>query len=102
MIYAHRFAYEAFVAPIPDGMHIDHLCAVKHCVNPAHMELVKPAENTRRGAPRRVGKGTMTHCRNGHELTAENVYAPADGRRRCLICARERNRAWIRAKRARG
>lgn len=31
---AHRESYEAFRGPIPPGLHIDHLCRVRHCVNP--------------------------------------------------------------------
>lgn len=45
---AHRVAYEALVGPIPAGMTLDHLCCVKRCVNPAHLEPVAPAENLRR------------------------------------------------------
>lgn len=45
---AHRFAYEELVGPIPEGLTIDHLCRVKHCVNPAHLEPVTAEENTRR------------------------------------------------------
>lgn len=46
--YAHRWSYERFVAPIPDGLVIDHLCNVKRCVRPDHLEVVEIAENTRR------------------------------------------------------
>lgn len=45
---AHRVSYEAHVGPIPDGLQIDHLCAVTACVNPAHLEPVTAAENIRR------------------------------------------------------
>ena len=48
-VLAHRWAYEQLRGPIPDGMHIDHLCRVRHCVNPEHMEPVTPAENFHRG-----------------------------------------------------
>lgn len=45
---AHRYAYELEVGPIPDGLTIDHLCRVRHCVNPMHLEPVSGRENTRR------------------------------------------------------
>lgn len=47
---AHRFAYRLLVGPIPEGMELDHLCRTRHCVNPAHMEVVTHAENVRRSA----------------------------------------------------
>lgn len=45
---AHRWYYEQAHGTIPDGLQIDHLCKVRECVNPAHMEPVTPLENTRR------------------------------------------------------
>lgn len=47
-VRAHRWLYERWVGPIPDGMHLDHLCRTPACVNPAHLEPVTGAENTRR------------------------------------------------------
>lgn len=49
-IAAHRFAYEALVGPIPEGLELDHTCRVKRCVNPAHLEPVTHRENILRGA----------------------------------------------------
>jgi hypothetical protein len=49
LAYAHRLSYEKYIGPIPDGLHIAHLCRVRLCVNPNHLEAVAPGENTRRG-----------------------------------------------------
>lgn len=46
--YAHRVAYELAREPITDDLTVDHLCRVRLCVNPDHLELVTRAENTRR------------------------------------------------------
>ena len=48
-VYAHRYAYELLVGPIPDGLVIDHLCRNPSCVNPDHLEPVTHQENCRRG-----------------------------------------------------
>jgi len=53
---AHRVIYEREVGPIPDGLQLDHLCRVRICVNPEHMEPVTNAENARRGK-----RTTLTH-----------------------------------------
>lgn len=48
----HRIAYELWVGPIPDGLEIDHLCFVRHCLEPTHLEAVTHAENLRRARAR--------------------------------------------------
>jgi hypothetical protein len=52
-VRAHRVAYELVVGPIPAGLTLDHLCVVRHCVNPAHLEPVTAIENVVRGHARR-------------------------------------------------
>lgn len=47
--YAHRISFEIHRGPVPDGMHLDHLCRVRCCVNPDHLDPVSNAENARRG-----------------------------------------------------
>lgn len=79
---AHRFAYEFFVGPIPAGMQIDHLCRVRNCVRPDHLEPVTPGENTRRGAA-----ALGSHCKNGHEYTFDR-----HGHRICGECRNESRR----------
>lgn len=49
LVGAHRLAYEVHVGPIPKGYELDHLCRVRRCVNPAHLEPVTHSENVRRG-----------------------------------------------------
>ncbi len=71
-IYAHRFSYEMFVGPIPDHYEVDHLCLVRHCVNPEHLEAITLQENRRRRDLRR------THCPSGHSYTEENTYLWTD------------------------
>lgn len=46
---AHRWAYEEMVTEIPDGLFLDHLCRVRCCVRPDHLDPVTHAENVRRG-----------------------------------------------------
>jgi hypothetical protein len=49
LVTPHRFAYEAFVGPIPDGLELDHLCRNRSCANPFHCEPVTGQENVQRG-----------------------------------------------------
>jgi hypothetical protein len=78
---AYRVAYMLLVGPIPDGLHLDHLCRVVFCVNPAHLEPVTQQENNRRQA------AAITHCPQGHEYTPENTGYDR-GSRYCRICSR--------------
>ncbi len=92
---AHRWSYEYFIGPIPAGLQIDHLCRVRPCVNPRHLEPVTPLINTRRGGP-----ATKTHCRRGHEFTKDNTAYYRPGRRTCRECTRIIQREHYKPRRA--
>lgn len=50
----HIVFYERKYGPVPEGMELDHLCEVKSCCNPDHVEPVTHAENVRRGRNTRL------------------------------------------------
>ena len=100
-VLAHRVSYETYVGPIPEGLHIDHLCRTRACVNPRHLEPVTCGENTRRGNAIEATKKRfqeMTHCKNGHEFTPENTRMALDSKnhpyRACKASARENMRVY--------
>lgn len=100
---AHRVAYEALIGPIPEGMQLDHLCRVRRCVNPAHLEPVTMAVNIARGdvEARYEWNRAKTHCPQGHPYSATNTYHdPARPHRICRACSREASRRYDQRHRA--
>ena len=92
---AHRWAYEELVGPIPEALVIDHLCRIRNCVNPDHLEPVTPALNAGRSVP-----ANKTHCKSGHPLSGANLSFYGRGGRRCLACCRESTRRYMAKKEA--
>src|SRR5579859_2557119 len=86
-VYAHRAAYVLLRGDVPVGLELDHLCRVRRCVNPSHLEPVTRRENVLRGlAPSviRQVNAKKTACPRGHAYDGVNI----NGARICRTCAR--------------
>lgn len=89
---AHRVAYELMIAEIPAGLELDHLCRVRHCVNPWHLEPVTPLVNSQRstaGAVNAQRQLAITHCPQGHTYDDANTRIKKNGTRACRACDRD-------------
>lgn len=99
LVHAHRWVYERWVGPIPEGYDIDHTChnadlscrgghecPHRRCTRTDHLEAVPHVINARRG---RTGQylSERTHCDNGHAWTQANTLV-SRGYRRCRECHR--------------
>lgn len=92
---AHRAAYTILVGEIPAGLTIDHLCSVRSCVRPHHLEAVTLRENLRRAdvwRRRSEAQKALTHCPNGHPYSGDNLGLRKDGTRTCRACARRHSK----------
>lgn len=94
---AHRWAFAALRHPVPDSLTLDHLCRVRRCVNPWHLEAVASGTNTLRGDTIASRNAAKTACPRGHEYS--NVMEGERMRRRCMICQRESVKLCMRRKR---
>lgn len=84
LVLAHRWLYERWVGLIPDGLQMDHLCRVRACVNPDHLEVVTGSVNVQRA------RTLITHCPRGHEYNESNTRI-RQGRRFCQQCSLDRH-----------
>lgn len=92
---AHRAVYEHFVGPIPDGLTIDHLCRVRCCVNPDHLEPVTNRENILRGQSAKTGlpiEYLRGHCIHGHAIDGITNWRTRGRCRTCAVAESARNR----------
>lgn len=91
-VKVHRVAYELEIGPIPNGLSLDHLCRVRLCVNPKHLEPVTHHENVLRGDSVTAQNARQTHCRYGHPFDEENTIIWKGRRsRQCRICCVRRH-----------
>ena len=88
----HKAIWEEFNGPMPDGLQSDHLCRVRCCVNPAHIEAVTSSENNRRSMAPTGTNSRKTICIKGHALSGDNLIIKSDGNRECRTCRQSRDR----------
>jgi hypothetical protein len=93
LVPAHRWYYERTHGLVPEGLDLDHLCRVRACVNPDHLEPVTRRENLLRGETRTAANAAKTHCPQGHPYDEVNTYVRASGQRVCRRCNAIRNNA---------
>lgn len=87
-VMAHRFSYELYAGPIPNGLQILHKCDNPGCVNPDHLWPGTQKENMAdKNAKGRGNYNLGSKCHNA-VLTEEQVMAiRADRRKQRLIAA---------------
>jgi hypothetical protein len=87
---AHRLSFMAAFGPIPKGFQIDHLCRVRTCVKPDHLEAVECKVNLLRSPYTQASiNKAKTHCVRGHSLSGENLFIDR-GCRQCRQCKKTR------------
>lgn len=98
-IGAHRWSYEDVNGSVPVDLELDHLCRVRRCVNPDHLEAVTHQINVERCPDSNARK---ISCPQGHPYDVVNTYHTKIGGRRCRACMRDETRLRARARRATG
>lgn len=92
-LVAHRVVYELLHGHVESGLTLDHLCRVRSCVNPDHLEPVTRKENILRGFGVPARRARQTHCIRGHELSGPNLRLRLNGYRNCKACEVTADRA---------
>lgn len=92
---AHRLVFKLVRGyELPSDLEPDHLCRVRHCVNPSHIEPVTVKVNLLRGDTAAAHNAAKTHCLRGHPFTEENTLIKklqnGGSGRSCRTCHRMR------------
>lgn len=101
---AHRWLFVVVNGAPAECKELDHLCRVRNCVNPDHLEVVTTRINILRGEAPTALNARKTHCKRGHPLEGDNLYVPPGGKvrpwRGCRQCYREYHAQYYRRTRA--
>jgi hypothetical protein len=96
---AHRVAFFIKHGKLNHKLQIDHICASRSCVNPAHLREVSLRTNVLSGKGLTAINNKKTSCKNGHEFTKENTHIRQRGnrigRRECKICMDISNKKYL-------
>ena len=93
--YAHRLVMESLMGmALPQQLEVDHLCRVRNCINPEHLEIVSHRENVSRY------QALKTHCKAGHPYSGDNLYLTSRGGRACRRCRTDYIREYMRQRRS--
>lgn len=88
----HRLVYQIYKGSIKYS--IDHICNVRFCVNPEHLQDIPHRDNLLRSTTNIAYINShKTRCLNGHILEGDNLesYSSRHGKRKCMICRRKRD-----------
>lgn len=89
----HRWLYIALNGDVGD-LSLDHLCRVRCCINPDHLEPVTSTVNTMRGMGVTAMNARKSTCKNGHPFDFTSIRNTGAPYRRCTICRKEANRIY--------
>lgn len=90
--FGNMLAHHFLIGKPPPGFEVDHLCMVRNCVRPDHLEVVTRQENHAR--QRHHGPMRKDACGRGHPFDETNTNILPNGKRQCRTCNREAMRRW--------
>jgi hypothetical protein len=91
---AHIAMFKLFGGVIPKGMQLDHLCKVRDCVRPDHLEVVTPLENTHRSSATKLSQENIEEIRHLFPHMMQKDIAKQFGVSRSCISHIKRRTTW--------